>query len=119
VGAAACGVVYPAEVWAASPGSDFAPPVVLAGHCGGEPGIAADPSGFVYVTSPLYPVGSDHCTGNGTTDSQSDSAAYWVSRDGGRTFGPKSFAGTVQRGVAGGSDTHIVVDPRNGDVYLA
>jgi hypothetical protein len=77
--------------------------VHLPGGCGGEPSIAVAPDGTVLVA--------------GRGDSCADLAgpvATWVSRDGGRTFSPRTGAGPSQ---IGNYDSDVVLDGRTG--YLA
>src|SRR4051812_10540026 len=95
------------------PAVKFAPPVKLAGHCGGEPSIDSDASGHVYVSSPKgILAGIASCEGLLTTSS---GVATWYSNDGGRTFSRKISAGTMH----GGGDSDTTVDPKTHDVYVA
>src|SRR3954447_15208683 len=97
----------------AAPQVKFAPPVKLAGHCGGEPSIDSDATGHVYVSSPKgILAGAASCEGSLTTSS---GVATWYSNDGGRTFSRKISAGTMH----GGGDSDTTVDPKTHDVYVA
>jgi hypothetical protein len=91
----------------------FGAPVKLAGGCGGEPSIDHDQTGHIYVSSPKgILAGVASCEGIGTG---AGGIATWVSADGGKTFGPKITAGTLN----GGGDSDTTVDPKTGDVYVA
>jgi hypothetical protein len=91
----------------------FAAPVKLPGSCGGEPSIDHDAGGRVFVSSPKgILAGVASCEGLGTG---AGGIATWVSANGGKTFGSKITAGTLN----GGGDSDTTVDPQTGDVFVA
>jgi hypothetical protein len=100
LGVAAFGLVAPGVGLA---GPRFATPVKLTGPAGGEPSIATDVRGDVFVASPQgVPSGLNGTPGIG----------FWVSRDDGRRFGRGRFLGSF----AGGGDDDVAMS--NGAVYL-
>jgi len=83
----------------------YAPPIVLPGHCGGEPSLAAGAKGLVIVTGR-----GDSCAAtNGPVE-------VWVSQDGGRTFGPRQPVGPQ---ALGNYDSDVAVDESTGTAYVA
>jgi hypothetical protein len=88
----------------AAAGSLFTQPVKLSGPAGGEPSIATDPQGDVFVAGPqAIPSGLNGNPGIG----------FWVSRNDGTTFGPGRFIGSY----LGGGDDDVLVS--KGTVYTA
>src|SRR5437867_3378058 len=84
----------------------FTTPVALTGAAGGEPGIATDKAGNVYVVGPQgIPSGLNGTPGIG----------YWVSHDNGDTFTNGTFLGSF----LGGGDSDVFVGPDDGKVWLA
>src|SRR5436305_7028696 len=79
-------------------------PVKLTGPAGGEPSIATDPLGDVFVASPQgIPSGANGTAGTG----------FWVSHNDGTTFGK----GTLIGSYLGGGDDDVIVS--KGTVYTA
>ena len=88
----------------AAQGASFTTPVQLKGLAGGEPSIAADPHGNVYVDGPQgIPSGTNDQAGVG----------FWASHDDGTTFGGGQNLGSF----LGGGDSDVVVTP-NGNVFI-
>jgi hypothetical protein len=82
----------------------FTAPVKLTGAAGGEPSIATDPLGDVFVSGPQgIPSGANGNPGVG----------FWASRNDGSTFGPAKFVGSD----SGGGDSDVLY--ANGAVYVA
>jgi hypothetical protein len=78
------------------------------GPFGGEPSIAADPLGHVYVSSPVgIPSGAGGNPGQG----------FWISNDGGNTFSSGKYIGTYLGG--GDSDVIIANTPKANSVFTA
>jgi hypothetical protein len=105
----------------------FAAPVVLAGHCGGEPSITTDLHGHVYVSGIVNtggPGSKRHCYATTQVPNPTgqpipvttQGIPVWVSADGGRSFGAQQRVGAAE--VLGG-DSDIVADRHDGSVYLA
>jgi hypothetical protein len=103
-------------VAASASASTFTPPVQLtgtdgsstAGPFGGEPSIAADSLGHVYVSSPEgIPAGVNGTPGDG----------FWISSDGGNTFSNGKYIGSY----AGGGDSDVIVanTPKPNTVFNA
>ncbi|MFN2543216.1 MAG: gamma-glutamyltransferase family protein [Actinomycetota bacterium] len=96
----------------------FAPPVTLEGHCGGEPMIADDHRGSVFVSTEATMEGGEFsrhgdraphvCT------TWNEGSPFWRSEDGGASFLPRQGVGPL-----GWADTAIAADPLSGDVYFA
>jgi hypothetical protein len=81
----------------------FSRPVKLTGPAGGEPSIATDPLGDVFVVSPQgVPAGATGHAGVG----------YWVSRNDGKRFSKGIFIGSF----LGGGDDDVIVS--KGVVYV-
>lgn len=78
--------------------------IVLQGHCGGEPSIGAAASGLVVVAGR-----GDSCS------SAVGPVEVWVSRDGGRSFGPRQAVGPA---VAGNYDSDVTIDRSTGVSYV-
>lgn len=84
----------------------FTPPVQLQGAGGGEPSLATDGQGNVYVSAPQgIPSGVNGTTGVG----------FWASHDHGATFPAAKLVGSF----TGGGDSDIAVAPDDGTIYLA
>lgn len=84
--------------------ASFTPPVKLTGPAGGEPSIATDGKGNVYVDGPQgIPAGANGGPGIG----------FWKSADDGSTFGPGKAIGSL----AGGGDSDVLTTP-DGTVYV-
>jgi len=82
----------------------FTKPVKLTGAAGGEPSIATDPFGDVFVVGPQgIPAGANDTTGVG----------FWVSRDDGSTFAPARLIGSQ----GGGGDSDVLY--AKGALYVA
>jgi hypothetical protein len=82
----------------------FTKPVKLVGAAGGEPSIATDPLGDVFVDGPQgIPSGVNGHGGVG----------FWVSRNDGTTFGSAKLIGSD----LGGGDSDVIYS--KGDVYVA
>jgi hypothetical protein len=82
----------------------FTKPVKLVGAVGGEPSIATDPSGDVFVDGPQgIPSGLSGHSGVG----------FWISRNDGNTFGPAKVIGSD----LGGGDSDVLYS--KGAVYIA
>src|SRR5579859_1989499 len=82
----------------------FTPPVRLAGATGGEPSLATDPLGDVFVSGPQgIPAAAGGTKGVG----------FWVSRDDGSSFGPAKLIGSD----LGGGDSDVLYS--RGAVYIA
>src|SRR5437763_14554372 len=82
----------------------FTKPVKLTGPAGGEPSIATDSHGDVFVDSPQgIPSGANGSPGTG----------FWASHNDGKSFGPGKLIGSY----LGGGDDDVVVD--RGTVYMA
>ena len=81
----------------------FTTPVRLTGPAGGEPSIATDPFGDVFVAGPQgIPAGANDEAGTG----------FWVSRNDGTSFGPGRDLGSF----LGGGDDDVLFS--KGAVYL-
>ena len=90
---------------AASAATSFTTPVKLTGAFGGEPSIAADSLGNVFVVGPQgIPSGVSGHPGIG----------FWKSGDDATSFPPARFIGSD----VGGGDSDVLVTPNN-DVYAA
>ena len=87
-------------------GLAFTTPVQLTGPGGGEPSIATNRQGDVYVDGPqAIPSGVNGTAGVG----------FWVSHDKGSSFGKGVFIGSV----LGGGDSDVVVPPDDANtVYI-
>jgi hypothetical protein len=73
----------------------FTTPVKLTGPTGGEPSIATDPLGDVFVAGPQgIPAGANDEAGTG----------FWVSRNDGTSFGPGRDLGSF----LGGGDDDVI-----------
>lgn len=84
-------------------GAKFTVPVQLLGAAGGEPSIATDRAGNVYVDGPQgIPAGVNGQPGVG----------FWASHNDGTSFGPAQHIGSF----AGGGDSDVIVDP-HGTVF--
>jgi hypothetical protein len=82
----------------------YSAPVQLTGAAGGEPSIATDPLGDVFVDGPQgIPSGTNGHPGVG----------FWVSRNDGTTFGPATYVGSD----TGGGDSDVLYS--KGAVYVA
>jgi len=81
--------------------ASFTPPVKLTGPAGGEPSIATDGKGNVYVDGPQGLGGGNPGIG------------FWKSADGGSTFGPGRNFGSL----LGGGDSDVLTTP-DGTVYI-
>jgi len=82
----------------------FTPPVKLTGPAGGEPSIATDGKGNVYVDGPQsIPAGKNGTAGVG----------FWKSSDDGSSFGPGKDIGSL----LGGGDSDVITTP-DGTVYI-
>jgi hypothetical protein len=93
-----------APVASASAASTFTTPVKLTGPAGGEPSIASDPLGDVFVAGPQgIPSGVNGTPGIG----------FWVSRNDGTSFGPGRLIGSF----LGGGDDDVLFS--KGAVYVA
>lgn len=102
---AAAGLVMPARA-APSAAIAFAPPIQLKGASGGEPSLASDGQGNVYVSAPQ----SIPAIASGTPG-----VGVWASHDHGSTFPGAKIVGSF----TGGGDSDISVAPDDGTVYLA
>jgi hypothetical protein len=81
----------------------FTTPVKLTGPTGGEPSIATDPLGDVFVAGPQgIPAGANDEAGTG----------FWVSRNDGTSFGPGRDLGSF----LGGGDDDVIYS--KGSVYI-
>ena len=90
---------------AAAPAITFHPPVKLLGARGGEPSIATDQRGNVYVTGPQgIPSGVNGTTGVG----------LWISRDHALSFGGAKLFGSY----VGGGDSDVQVLPNSDTVGI-
>jgi hypothetical protein len=89
----------------AAPSLTFSSPVKLLGASGGEPSIATDGKGNVYVISPQgIPSGLN----------QSPGAALWISHDHAASFGKAVPVGSY----LGGGDSDVQVAPDDGTVGI-
>ena len=85
-------------------GATFSTPVKLTGPAGGEPSIATDRKGNVYVDGPQgIPAGANDEAGVG----------FWASHDDGSTWGPGQNLGSF----LGGGDSDVITTP-DGTVYI-
>jgi len=84
----------------------FTTPVELTGATGGEPGIATDKAGNVYVVGPQ----GIPSVGNGTPG-----IGYWVSHDNGDSFSNGTFLGSF----LGGGDSDVAVGPDDNKVWIS
>jgi hypothetical protein len=121
--ALAAGLLLPGGAGATS--MTFSPPVKLLGGGGGEPSIATDQNGNVYVTSPQgipagaattstpnpLPVGPSHIP-NGSA--AGPGVVFWASHDHGASFGP----GVPLGSFLGGGDSDVQVAPDDGTVGI-
>ncbi|HVA59532.1 MAG TPA: hypothetical protein VNG13_03220 [Mycobacteriales bacterium] len=97
-GLAAVLAAGPAQA-AGAPVARFTVPVQLLGASGGEPSIATDRLGNVYVDGPQgIPAGVNDEPGVG----------FWASHNDGTSFGPAQHIGSF----AGGGDSDVIVDPK-------
>jgi len=99
-------LALPATLMAAPAGATamtFSPPVELLGAGGGEPSIATDQKGNVYVSGPQgIPAGLNGTPGVG----------FWASHDDAASFGPATLMGSY----LGGGDSDVQVAPDDGTV---
>ncbi len=92
-------------VAASAHAATFTPPVKLTGPAGGEPSIATDGRGNVYVDGPQGIIVSG-ASGN-------PGIGFWKSSDDGSSFGPGKAIGSL----AGGGDSDVLTTP-DGTVYV-
>jgi hypothetical protein len=101
----AVAAILPAAIAAPSAGAaTFSTPVQLTGAAGGEPSIATDPLGDVFISGPQgIPSGVNGTPGVG----------FWASHDDGTTFGKAQLIGSD----TGGGDSDVLYS--KGAVYVA
>ena len=98
-------VLLPGGAGATNTTIDFSKPVKLLGAGGGEPSIATDGKGDVYVTSPQgIPSGANQQPGVG----------FWVSTDHAASFATAQHLGSY----LGGGDSDVQVAPDDGTVGI-
>jgi len=104
---AVCGLALAALPAQAAPSLGFSTPVKLLGASGGEPSIATDGKGDVYVISPQG-------IPSGASTSPIPGAALWISRDHAASFGNAIRVGSY----LGGGDSDVQVAPDDGTVGI-